>query len=234
MEPVYQTTVGARPRPVRPLARSAPGLRVLLTIGGDSQEDGFPASGEDDIQEDNMNVKQIAAVGVMAAALVGTSATGAFAATATSAATTKSVTASTCLPAGQDDAWPTWTEGSPSRDPGVTVWHDANGWHVRVTHNTIHDRVFSGEIHTTGTLVDVYAVRLEQNDRLALGSGGHTLRFRFNNYGGTDGFDFATHCASYLEFGFASDGHVVPAKRISIGSAGLQPAHDPFVIRRTA
>jgi hypothetical protein len=31
---------------------------------------------------------------------------------------------------------------------------------VRVTHNTIHDRVFSGAIATKGELVNVHAVRL--------------------------------------------------------------------------
>jgi len=176
-------------------------------------------------------VKQIAAVGAMTVALVGTSATGAFAASST----TKSAGPSTtCLPEGQNDMWPTSVDGQPPRSPGVSVWHDAAGWHVRVTHNALHDRVFSGEIQTTGALVGVSAVRLEKNDRLAVGSGGHRLAFRFNNYGGIDGFDFVTQCAPYLAFGFVSDGHVVPAKRISIGAAGLHPAHDPFVIRRTA
>ena len=82
--------------------------------------------------------------------------------------------------------------GRPRLDPGVTLWHDANGWHVRVTHNAIHDRVFSGVIHTSGTLTDVHSVRLEKNDYVKVGSGGHTLAFRFNNYGGVDGFDFTT------------------------------------------
>jgi len=180
-----------------------------------------------------MKVTKIALVGAMTAALVGAGGATAFAATTPTTATT-APTASTCLPAGHDDAWPAWTEGRPGRDPGVTVWHDRNGWHVRVTHNSIHDRVFSGEIQTTGALTNVHAVRLEKNDYLTLGSGGHTLRFRFNNYGGTDGFDFTTHCAPYLEFGFLTDGHVLSTAHISIGAAAHHPAHDPFVIRRTA
>jgi hypothetical protein len=180
-----------------------------------------------------MHVKQIAAIGVVTAALVGAGATSARAATAGSTSS-PSVTTSTCLPAGHDDVWPASTDGRPDRDPGVRIWHDTTGWHVRVTHDTVHDRVFSGAIHTTGTLVGVHAVRLEKNDYLIVGSGGHTLRFRFNNYGGTDGFDFGTHCAPYLAFGFRSDGHVVPTARISIGAAGQHPAQDPFLIRRTA
>ncbi len=177
-----------------------------------------------------MNVKRIAAVGAMTAALVGVSATSALA--APSSSTTPKPAASTCLPAGHDDAWPLLVNGRPARDPGVRVFHDATGWHVRVTHNTLHDRVFSGEIATRGALVDVHAVRLEKNDYLKVGADHHTLVFRFNNYGGVDGFDFATHCAPALEFGFASDGHVLAPSRISIGAGGHSPAHDPFVIER--
>ena len=174
-----------------------------------------------------MNVKQIAAAGALAALVLGAGATSA------SASTTTPVTApARCLPAGHDDAWPVWADGRPDRDPGVRVWHDSLGWHVRVTHDTIHDRVFSGEIATTGDLVDVHAVRLEKNDHVVVGSGKHTIAFRFNNYGGVDGFDFVTHCAPFVSFGFASDGHVVPAARVSVGSTGRHPAGDPFVISR--
>ncbi|HEV7525266.1 MAG TPA: hypothetical protein VGP92_09875, partial [Acidimicrobiia bacterium] len=128
----------------------------------------------------------------------------------------------------------TTPDGRPPRDPGVTVWHDPHGWHVRVTHNSVHDRVFSGEIVTRGTFVGVHAVRLEKNDFVTVGAGKHSIRFRFNNYGGTDGFDFATQSAPALGFGFLADGHVVPPARISIGAAGRHPAQDPFVIRLTA
>jgi hypothetical protein len=184
-----------------------------------------------------MNLKKIALVGAMTAVLVGYGGASAFAATATAtpiASTHPTTTASTCLPGGHDDVWPAWTNDRPGRDPGVTIWHDGNGWHVRLTHNTIRDRVFSGEIQTTGMLTNVSAVRLERNDYLTVGSGGHALRFRFNNYGGTDGFDFTTHCAPYLEFGFVTDGHVLSTAHISIGAAAHHPAQDPFVIRRTA
>jgi hypothetical protein len=182
-----------------------------------------------------MNFKQIAAVGMMTATitgfgLVGLGATGAGAATTTSEAPTPS----TCLPAGHADAWPAWTNGRPARDPGVRLWHDTDGWHLRVTHKAIHDRVFSGVIQTRGTLVGVHSVRLEKNDYVKVGSDGHTLRFRFNNYGGTDGIDFGTHCAPFLRFGFTTDGHVLAPAHISIGAAGRHPAHNPFVIRRTA
>jgi hypothetical protein len=120
------------------------------------------------------------------------------------------------------------------RDPGVRVWHDATGWHVRVAHNALHDRTFSGEIATKGELTNVKAVRLESGDFLKVGADKHALAFKFNNYGGTDGFDFTTHCAPALEFGFRSDGKAVPLNRISIGHGERHPGHNPFVIARTA
>jgi hypothetical protein len=162
-----------------------------------------------------MNFKRIAATGLVAMTLtsfglVGLSATGASAATSTTSSP---------------------NDGRPHLDPGVTLWHDAKGWHLRVTHNAIHDRVFSGVVHTSGTLTDVHAVRLEKNDYVKVGTGGHSLAFRFNNYGGVDGFDFTTKSAPYLAFGFTTDGHVLAPAHISIGAAGRHPAHDPFVLR---
>ncbi|MDQ1462360.1 MAG: hypothetical protein QOI08_3844 [Actinomycetota bacterium] len=178
-----------------------------------------------------MNLKKIAMSGALSAALVASSGVGAVVA---GAATNPGAAPATCLPADHDGSWPGAAAGRPARDPGVRVWHDATGWHVRVTHNTLHDRVFSGVIRTTGEFIDVHAVRLEKNDYLVVGADHHSLAFRFNNYGGTDGFDFYTKCAPYLGFLFASDGHVMPTARISIGEDAHHPLTDPFRITRTA
>ena len=177
-----------------------------------------------------MKLTRIAAAGVIVSLAVA----GAGGAGVAAATTTNATASSTCLPANHDDAWPLYAQGRPDRDPGVRVWHDRTGWHVRVTHNTIHDRVFSGEIATKGELVNVHAMRLERNDSLKVGPDKHTLVFRFNNYGGQDGFDFVTKCAPALEFGFVSDGHRVPTSRIAIGATERHPGSNPFVIKRTA
>ena len=144
-------------------------------------------------------MKKVAAAGMLVALLIGA---GATAASATSAA--------------------------PSyRQPGVRIWHDDNGWHVRVTHNTIHDRVFTGEIVTRGGIVDAHPVRLEHNDFVRVGVQQHALLFHFNNYGGVDGVDFNIESALVVWFRFVSDGRVVPPSYISIGPNGTHPAHDP-------
>src|SRR5262249_35924579 len=155
-------------------------------------------------------------------------ATAAFANTAATSLTP--VTANdkpSCL-GTHDDIWPLYTDGRPTGiDPGVSVWHDFSGWHVRVTHATLKDRTFSGAIHTGGQLLDVKAIRLEANDSVKVSADKKTVLFRFNNYGGVDGFDFRTHCAPRLEMGFLSDGVLVPANRIAIGHFSKHPANDP-------
>ena len=176
-----------------------------------------------------MTLMRVAVAGVTAAGLAALGASAAHAATPAPTDPT-----APCLPAAHAGPWPAWTDGRPAADPGVRLWHSATGWHVRVTHDSLHDRVFAGEILTPGTLVGVTPVRLEKNDALTVGPNKHGLLFRFNNYGGVDGFDFATSCAPFLEFGFTSDAHLIGPARISIGAGGRHPAHDPFVIRRTA
>jgi hypothetical protein len=172
---------------------------------------------------------RLAAVAVMAAGVAGAGVSGAHAATAPA-----TPSAPSCLPVDHDGPWPVWADGLPAPDPGVRVWHSPTGWRVRVTHDAVHDRVFAGEIFTTGRIVSATPVRLEKNDAITVGPRKHGLLFRFNNYGGVDGFDFTTSCAPFLEFGFTSDAHLVGPSRISIGAGGRHPAHDPFVIRRTA
>lgn len=175
-----------------------------------------------------MKLTKIATAAMMSAAL----AAGAVGAGLGVAQATTTTSSPTCLPAA--DAWPAPTQGQPPRSPGVAVWHDGTGWHVRVTHNTLHDRVFSGEIATTGELVAVRGYQLERNDALTVGPGKHVLRFRLNNYGHIDGVDFATACAPQLEFGLVTDGQMVPVARIAIGADSHHPAHNPFVITRSA
>jgi len=175
-----------------------------------------------------MTMMRLAAVGVMAAGIAGVSAPGAH------AATPPATPAPACLPAGHDGPWPAWTDGRPAAVPGVSVWHSADGWHVRVTHDSMHDRVFSGEILTTGKIATATPVKLEKNDAFKVGPAKHGIVFRFNNYGGIDGLDFTTTCAPFLEFGFTSDAHLVGPARIAIGAGGRHPAHDPFLIRRAA
>jgi hypothetical protein len=119
----------------------------------------------------------------------------------------------------------------PPHPAGVAVWHDAHGWHVRVTHKTLKDKVFSGTVATRATITAVTSVRLERNDYVKTGAGRHGIAFRFNNYGGIDGFDFQAPCGQAIEFGFTADGHRVPVGKIVLNARGRHPAHNPFLTK---
>jgi hypothetical protein len=113
-----------------------------------------------------MRAKRIAAMGTVGLVL----GTGSLLATTTgaSAAVATRTRPAVCATA-PDDAWPGWTDGRPANvDPktaaGVYMWHDATGWHLRVTHKSDARRVFSGSVVTTGHFVGVSSVRLEGHD----------------------------------------------------------------------
>jgi hypothetical protein len=142
-----------------------------------------------------------------------------------------------CLPPGHDDAWPAWVQGRPDGFEagdigGVYLWHDGDGWHLRVTHANNDQAVFAGVIRTPGRLVDVHPIALEQADQLTVGPDQHTMTFRFSNYGHIDGIDFHTRCAPVIRFAFDRGGHLLPADRVFVGDDKNHPGN-PFRVART-
>jgi len=138
----------------------------------------------------------------------------------------------------RDGAWPLWVQGKPdSLDAGATggvyMWHDRDGWHVRVTHATDDKTTFTGRLQSVGTFVGVKAISLEQNDTLQVGTGGHVVNFKFENYGHIDGFDFRTSCAPSIAVTLSRGEHRLPTDRVFIGDHKAHPAGNPFRIRRT-
>jgi hypothetical protein len=136
-----------------------------------------------------------------------------------------------------DDPWPAYTQGQPAginpmTAAGVYMWHDVNGWHIRVTHHTDSLRTFSGQLITNGTFVNVTAVKLEAGDAFAVSPNHHTISFLFTNYGHIDGLNFMTHCSTQIGIAYQSDGVTVPPARIIIGHNSVHPANDPFTINR--
>ena len=140
--------------------------------------------------------------------------------------------------ANHDDAWPDWVNGVPAdfeagAKGGVYLWHDGDGWHVRVTHKTDDRAYVSGVLHTTGVFFDVNGVATERGDRVEVSPDHHTIVFQFNNYGHIDGLDFRTYCAPGIGMGFNADGHWMPANRVVIGHGDQHPDSNPFRIVRT-
>jgi hypothetical protein len=162
---------------------------------------------------------------------------GAAIAAAPAGAVTRPAAAPSCA-ANHDDEWPDWVNGVPAgfeagANGGVYIWHDGDGWHVRVTHKTDDRLSVSGILHTSGVFFDVDGVATERGDRVEVSPDHHTITFQFNNFGHIDGLDFRTYCAPAIGMGFNADGHWMPANRVVIGHGDHHPDSNPFRIVRT-
>jgi hypothetical protein len=189
------------------------------------------ATGDEPSEEDMKikRVRRIATLGIVGVALTATpliATTGP--ATATTTPSCKQVT---------DDKWPQWVQGRPDGiDPHTTaatyMWHDGNGWHIRVTHRGDNRKTFSGQLSTQGNFVHASAVRLEKGDQFQVSTDKHSLTFLFKNFGGIDGVNFHTHCAPAIQFAFQSDGKSTKPSHIVIGQHNRHPRNNPFTITR--
>jgi hypothetical protein len=152
---------------------------------------------------------------------------------ATSAAATDASSATACT----GGAWPLSVQGMPAVHAGSPagdyLWHDATGWHLRVTHVGTAGVIFSGTIHANRKL-HVTGYRLESHDTFKVSADGLTVTYRFVNHGRLDGLNFTTECATRLGVGGRMNGVLLPVRRIWIGHLGRHPLQNPFVILRRA
>lgn len=155
-----------------------------------------------------------------------------FAATPAAAATDGSST--TACTGG---AWPLSVQGMPAVHAGSPagdyLWHDATGWHLRVTHAGTAGVTFSGTIRANHKL-HVTGYRLETGDRFVVSADGLSVTYRFVNHGRIDGLNFTTECATRLGVSGRMSGALLPVRRIWIGRLGRHPLQNPFVILRRA
>ncbi len=177
----------------------------------------------------SMRRRRVAAVAVIGIALVA----GPLIAAGSAVATT---TSPSCA-VQHDDPWPAWVQErpagiNPKTTAAIYMWHDSNGWNIRVTHHTTNLRTFSGELTSSGLFTDVRPVKLEKSDTFAVSKDKHDITFLFKNYGYIDGLNFYTHCAPSIDFAFQSDGKTSPANKIIIGKDKTNPSSDPFMILR--
>jgi hypothetical protein len=154
--------------------------------------------------------------------------------TAATAAPSTPLTATTCT----DGHWPASVQGVPTlfhagARGGDYIWHDARGWHLRVTHAGTAGVVFSGRIVSSAPL-DAVPVKLEGRDYVALSADRKVITYRMVNYGRIDGFDFRTACAQRLSFlGNMAGSRLSPA-RIWIGHNNRHPLQNPFIVTRVS
>lgn len=177
----------------------------------------------------------------IAAAVVGTVlGAGTLASAATNSTPDPETPATTESAAPCDDenpgAWPPVVQGRPeSLDAGdrggVYLWHGTDGWRLAVTHRGDAERTYSGTISTSGR-IRADGVREEDRDKIKVLPGGHTLVFRFTNYGHPDGVRFRTMCAPSLSVSVRGDGQQLPPNRVYLGTQESSPTSNPFRIER--
>jgi hypothetical protein len=164
-------------------------------------------------------------------------AVGLIAPTSTVATSTVAATDGVSTTACAGSAWPLSVQGTPAVHAGSAagdyLWHDAMGWHLRVTHVSTIGFVFSGTIRANRPL-HVTGYRLESGDHFTVSADHLSVTYRFVNHGRLDGLNFTTECATRLAIGGRMNGALLPVRRIWIGHAGRHPLQNPFVILRRA
>lgn len=174
--------------------------------------------------------------GLAAAALsAGTLLVVAPAASAADATPTPTTTTTTCstgqLPAEIKGRPAGFKAGLPD---GFWIWRDSYGWHLRVTHDEKKTKkVFTGSITSSEKLRSV-RFRTEAGDRFVRSADGRSAAFRFTNYGGVDGVDFAVGCSKDVTFRLFENGKSIDPVLIHLGSGDAHPAKNVFTISRTA
>jgi hypothetical protein len=153
--------------------------------------------------------------------------------TSTAGASPSATTTNTCDRA----PWELRVQGRPHHldggdRGGVYVWHDTNGFHLRVTHRTTERVVFSGVV-TSSAPMRMEPVKLEYGDVAHLSPDHRDIAFAFSNHGHIDGIDFHTDCARTLTVSHLyADVRRLSANRVYLGATKVNPAHVPFVVHR--
>lgn len=158
-------------------------------------------------------------------------------AAAAAAPPTAAVTDGSTSTACAGGRWPISVQGMPTVHAGSAagdyLWHDATGWHLRVTHAGTLAVGFSGTIRANKP-IHVRAFRLEAGDRFTVSADRLSVTYRFVNHGRLDGLDLTTECATRLGVSTRLNGSLLPVRRIWLGHYGRHPLQNPFVVLRPA
>jgi hypothetical protein len=102
-----------------------------------------------------------------------------------------------------------------------------------VTHPGTAKVVVSGTITATRDISHLTRVRLEPGDVAAVSPDGHTLTFRFTNFGHLDGVDFTAECSHALRVAVkGASTQQIRTKQIRLGAHRVHPTSVPFTIER--
>jgi hypothetical protein len=131
--------------------------------------------------------------------------------------------------------WPTSVEGRPATHTdaeGVYLWHTSRGWHLRVNDPGADRAVFTGSVRVDGRIVSIGRHLENAGEGIVYPSTAGVVGFRFVNYGGVDGLDFVTRCASTVSVRVKVDGTTVAADHVYVGADGHHPDAVPTTVGR--
>ena len=149
-----------------------------------------------------------------------------------------SLTLSFVAPSCYTGDWPSVAQGyqvpGHGQEPaGIFIGVEGDSWHF-LTHNASGQKVYAGEITTTGTFTDVQGVRLEPADHFTLVNS-HTIMFRFDTHADDDEIWFTTQCGNQVEFSpLTVKSHAARANIIFLGSAMTHPVALPVTFVRSS
>jgi len=134
--------------------------------------------------------------------------------------------------------WPAEDQGRPASlaagaAEGAYLWHNADGWHLFVTHPGNERVVFTGRIVSSGR-IDGVGRRAESHDKVAVSKHDRIVGFRFTNFGHLDGVEFRTRCAQHLRFELRINGTRITPEEVYVGVDAHHPSHTPFEVSRVA
>jgi hypothetical protein len=125
-------------------------------------------------------------------------------------------------------------EGTPTidhdRPMGYYIFHNDDGFHLR-THGPGAEHLFEAVLRTEGTFENVDVIRLEQDDKVEVLDGGHTLAIRFHTFDATDGVNFTVKDGERLRLNLKLDDDQIATSHIFLGARGAHPKHNPLSIR---
>jgi hypothetical protein len=121
---------------------------------------------------------------------------------------------------------------APGAAQGAYLWHDENGWHLRVTHPSNDLVTFSGAIDSSNHISEVGRA-LEGNDEVKLQKQRGRVLFELSNYGRIDGIDFRVGCSNSFTVSLKVNGQPIVNTQVFIGSDKVNPTSVPFRVERS-
>ena len=115
------------------------------------------------------------------------------------------------------------------------IWHNRNGWHLRLRHKGKAKFTFTGTITSNdGKPIDARGYRLEKKhgDTFTVSADKKMVTFLFNNFGGLDGLDLNMHCSASVTFSLSAAGSVMNPDRIHLGRHRIAAFTSPLTIDR--